>query len=72
MIEVAQINKMSVIERLQVMEHLWDSLCHDAEEMKSPGWHQTVLADRKMRAIKGEAKFLTLEQLRSRLRAPAL
>ena len=72
MIEVAQINKMSVIERLQAMEQLWDALCHDAEDMTSPDWHQTVLADRKARAIKGEAKFLTLDQLKSRLRASAL
>jgi len=72
MIEMAQINRMTVTERLQAMEQLWDALCHDTNEMTSPGWHQTVLADRKARANTGEAKFLTLEQLKSRLRASAL
>ena len=72
MIEMAQISRMSVTERLQAMEQLWDALCHDTKEMSSPDWHQTVLADRKARVASGEAKFLTLEQLKSRLRASAL
>ena len=72
MIEEAQISRMSMAERLQAMEQLWDALCHDTKEMPSPDWHQAVLADRKARADRGEAKFLTLEQLKSRLRASAL
>ena len=69
MLELSEINKMSVTERLQVMEQLWDTLCRDATELPSPQWHGDVLADRKERAERGEAKFLTLQQLRSRLRA---
>ncbi|MBI2946257.1 MAG: addiction module protein [Verrucomicrobia bacterium] len=68
MLENAQIEKMSIAERLQVMEQLWDALCRDAREIASPEWHRDVLADRKARAQTGEAKFLTLDQLRARLR----
>ena len=68
MIETAQINSMSVAERLQVMEQLWDALCRDAGDLTSPEWHRKVLEDRKARAQRGEAKFLTLDQLRARLR----
>ena len=68
MIETAQIERMSVAERLQVMEQLWDALCRDAGEIVSPEWHREVLADRKARAQSGEAKFLTLDQFRARLR----
>ena len=68
MIEASQIEKMSVTERLQAMDQLWDSLNRSDEEIPSPDWHQDVLADRKARAQRGEAKFLTLDQLRSRLR----
>jgi hypothetical protein len=50
------------------MEQLWDALSREAEEVSSPEWHQEVLADRKARAQRGEAKFLTLDQLRARLR----
>ncbi len=69
MIESSEIERMSVQERLQTMEQLWDSLSHDAD-LHSPTWHRDVLVDRKARAQRGEAKFLTMEQLKSRLRGP--
>ena len=68
MLENAQIERMSVSERLQLMEQLWDALYRDAGEIASPEWHRDVLAERKARAARGEAKFLTLDQLRTRLR----
>ena len=68
MIELSQIEEMSVAERLQAIDQLWDSLTrHD--EIPSPDWHQDVLLDRKARVQRGEAKFITLDQLRSRLRS---
>ena len=67
MIESSQIERMSVTERLQAMDQLWDSLSR-SDEIPSPNWHQGVLADRKARAQRGEAKFLTLAELRSHLR----
>jgi hypothetical protein len=69
MIESSQIEKMSVTERLQAMDQLWDSLTRAGDEIPSPNCHQEVLADRKARAQRGEAKFLTLAQLRLRLRS---
>jgi putative addiction module component (TIGR02574 family) len=69
MIEPSQIEKMSVTERLQAMDQLWDSLNRSGDEVPSPDWHQDVLADRKARVQSGEAKFLTLAELRSRLRS---
>ena len=69
MIDSSQIERMSVTERLQAMDQLWDSLTRDGDEIPSPTWHQDILADRKARAQRGEAKFLTLDELRSRLRS---
>ena len=67
MLEAAQIDRMSTAERLQAMEQLWEALCRSDEEIPSPSWHGDVLADRRRRAQRGEARFLTLEQLRDRL-----
>jgi putative addiction module component (TIGR02574 family) len=67
MIESSQIDKMSVAERLQAIEQLWDAVCREGGGMASPEWHRDVLEDRKARAQRGEAKFLTLAQLRTRL-----
>ena len=69
MIEPSQIERMSVTERLQAMDQIWDSLNRSGDEIPSPDWHQDVLADRKARVQSGEAKFLTLAELRSRLRS---
>ena len=69
MMESSQINRMSVAERPQAMEQLWDALRQEVQEIPSPSWHGDVLADRKARAQRGEAKFLTLDQVRARLRA---
>ena len=37
---------MSASDKLQTMELIWDSLCHEAEDMSSPSWHKDVLAKR--------------------------
>ena len=68
MIEPREIESMSIAERLQTMEQIWDSLYRSAENVPSPNWHGEVLADRKTRAERGEARFLTLDQLRSRFK----
>jgi putative addiction module component (TIGR02574 family) len=68
MIESSQIERMSVTERLRAIDQLWDSLTGHGDAIPSPDWHQEVLDDRKARALRGEAKFLTLDQLRNRLR----
>ena len=68
MIESSQIDKMSVVERLQAIEQLWDALCREAKDMASPEWHRDIVADRKARAERGDATFLTLAELRTRFR----
>ena len=68
MIDPSQIERMSVTERLQAIDQLWDSL-NRHDEIPSPDWHQDVLLDRKARAQRGDAKFLTLDELKSRIRS---
>jgi Putative addiction module component len=70
MLEASEIDKMSLPERLRAMEQLWDAVRREAGEVASPEWHSEVLADRKARAERGEAEFLTLAELRTRLRNP--
>ncbi len=63
---VAEISKMSVTERLQAMEALWDSLTHEENEVNSPNWHSEVLSEREEKIKNGEANFTSLEKLRSK------
>ena len=69
MLEAEQIREMSMAERLQALEQLWDAVCREDADVPSPAWHAAVLEDRKARAARGEAQFLTLDQLKARLRA---
>ncbi len=59
------INSMSITDRLQVMEALWDSLLHEESEVESPEWHTDVLADRKKRIENGKAEFISIEKLKA-------
>lgn len=65
---LAEIKVMSTIERVREMELLWDSLCHETEEPKSPPWHERTLAKRKAKIDAGEGQFVTLEQLKAMFR----
>jgi Putative addiction module component len=69
LLEAEQIRRMSMAERLQALEELWNSVCRDESTLPSPAWHGEVLHDRKTRAERGEARFLTLDELKARLRA---
>ena len=62
---IAEINKMNIAEKLQTMEHLWNSLISDESEIESPAWHKDVLAKRKKKIESGKAKFQTLNELKT-------
>lgn len=64
----AEIEKMSLAERLEAMERLWESLCRKADEVPFPAWHAEVLAERRAAADAGDVKWLTLDEARQRLR----
>lgn len=54
--EVAEIKKMNMVERLRAMEILWDA------EPESPAWHGDILAERKRRMESGEMEFISLRE----------
>jgi putative addiction module component (TIGR02574 family) len=66
-IEPADIERMTKVERLQTMEWLWDSLVAEGVEPESPAWHGQVLAERMAKIESGEGAFLTMEELKARL-----
>ena len=67
MIEALEIERMSLAERLQVMELLWRSMAAAPEKLESPGWHKKVLQQRLAKVEAGKGEFLTLTQLKKRL-----
>ncbi len=65
---IAEISQMSMAERLQTMEAIWDSLTRDSSEVESPEWHEEVLADRRNKIESGKAEFISIKELKSKHR----
>ena len=51
------LDKMSVEEKIQAMESLWDDLCRQAGGVVSPSWHEEVLAERDALHKRGDDEF---------------
>jgi len=67
MIAMTDITRMSLDERLQAMELLWQSLSATPTAIESPRWHGDVLVDRLARAESGQARFLSLDEAKAQL-----
>ena len=63
--DTSEIKKMSVIERLQAMEALWDSLLDEKSEIESPEWHRDIIEERKRKIENGKAEFISLKELKA-------
>jgi hypothetical protein len=64
---ISEIEKMTVQERLQTMELLWDSITHSGEDIEPPIWHREILSDRRKIIESEKAEWLTMDELRKEL-----
>jgi putative addiction module component (TIGR02574 family) len=67
MIAAAEIEQMTVAERIEAMELLWRSISAKPERVISPAWHGEVLQKRLSKIEAGKAEFLTVAQFKKRL-----
>ncbi len=63
------LDKMTVSEKFQVMESIWDDFCHRVEEVAVPDWHLDLLAERKNALLAGEESLTDWEESKERIRA---
>ena len=68
MIAPSEIERMSVEERLQAIELLWNSISRLGESVASPEWHGEILAARRAKVDAGQGQFLSISELRERLK----
>jgi len=61
-----EISKMSVEERIALMEELWASFDRDDLEYPVPQWHEKVLRER---SESKEEDFLTLDEVKAYLQS---
>ncbi len=43
---ITEIKKLPIEKRMLLMEQIWDTLCHEDEEIKSPSWHEDIINER--------------------------
>jgi putative addiction module component (TIGR02574 family) len=58
------IQKMSVQDRLEMMEAIWESFSYEQIDIDSPDWHQNILEKRKQKLESANAEFVTIETLK--------
>jgi putative addiction module component (TIGR02574 family) len=62
------LSKLSVAQKLDLMEALWANLTRDEKKLKSPAWHETVLKDREEAYVAGKVAVSDWEQAKKRIK----
>jgi putative addiction module component (TIGR02574 family) len=62
-----ELDRMTVAEKIQLLERVWDNLCREPGDFTSPEWHEEVLRERKRRLETGEASLSTWAEAKARL-----
>jgi putative addiction module component (TIGR02574 family) len=68
MVQDIPIEKMSLAEKLQLMERLWDDLARHPHDLPSSGCHGDVLAERMKAVQEGRTGFEDWEAAKKRLK----
>ncbi|NLS92409.1 MAG: addiction module protein [Planctomycetaceae bacterium] len=61
------LDTMSVAEKVRLLETVWDSLCANSGDVRSPEWHREVLEMRKRRLEEGRATVSPWVEAKARL-----
>jgi hypothetical protein len=62
------LDKMTLDEKLRLMETLWADLCRNDQQLESPAWHEQVLKEREERVRSGTETFMDWETAKEELR----
>ena len=62
------LKQMSVKDKVDTMETLWESLSADPAAVESPDWHQDELRIREGRIESGDAQFVDWEKSKTDIR----
>ena len=61
------LEEMSIEEKMQTMETLWDALCKKADSLASPSWHKDILNEREKRIKNGDDEFVDWEKAKKHI-----
>lgn len=64
---IIQLDKMTIEEKIRIMEAIWDDLSKRAENIHSPSWHEEILTERESRIEKENEKFIEWERAKKQI-----
>ena len=62
------LEQMSIEEKIQTMEIIWNDLCKRAGSISSPSWHKSILKEREEHIKKGEDEFIDWDKAKKNIR----
>jgi len=62
------LDRMTVAEKLQVLEAVWADLSRDERQIESAAWHEQVLKERDERVRSDQEKFIDSDTAKQQLR----
>ena len=61
------LKKMTIEEKMQAMEMLWDDFCREQPDFQSPDWHKDILLEREKRLKEGKEMFIDWKQAKKEI-----
>ena len=65
---VLPLDEMSVEEKLQTMEAIWENLSANPAAIESPAWHEEELRAREAQIEFGDARFVDWDKAKAEIR----
>ena len=56
------IKEMTIEQKIQAMELLWDDFCRNKPDFQSPAWHEEILKERQNNLKEGKDSFIDWNQ----------
>ena len=62
------LEKMSIEEKIQAMESIWENLCTKVDRLSSPPWLEKILNEREQGIKRGDDKFVDWDTAKKNIR----
>lgn len=62
-----QLDGLTVAQKVLLLERIWDDLCHESGDVRSPEWHAKVLEERKQQIQDGTMPVSPWSEAKERL-----
>ncbi|MDI1279651.1 addiction module protein [Methylobacter sp.] len=66
---IAELHKLSAVEKLKIIEALWEDLVSDEDNLFSLSWHETELMGTEKKIFSGDIEVLDWQQAKKELRS---